>query len=359
MDEFERYTAFVQEVYRDNPYWVAPDTHHLTQLLSGAAPIGSHATIQPFWIEDGGRLLATITAVIDDKFNAHWNERIGHLLSFEAHPGYHDAVQLLMNAACGWLRERDCTAARLSFLVGWQVPLTIDAYESVPTIFHTYNPPYYHSYIKNAGFITESGQSEYRVRFTPELASNYQQMVERASSAGPKLRSWDFEKLEDESATFLNIYNETFAEHWGAPQLTLPEMLGFTVELKDLLVADFNAFAEVDEQTIGGVLSLPDLNQAFHKMKGKVIEENFPEFLQALQGIDHGVLLTIGVRRQFRGQGINLALAAKSYLAMIERGYKSASYTTVLDINWPSRRTAEKLGARIERNFIVYRRDLG
>jgi len=43
---------------------------------------------------------------------------------------------------------------------------------------------------------------------------------------------------------------------------------------------------------------------------------------------------------------------------MIERGYVSASYTVVLDDNWASRRTAEKLGCRVERNFAVYRRDL-
>jgi len=43
---------------------------------------------------------------------------------------------------------------------------------------------------------------------------------------------------------------------------------------------------------------------------------------------------------------------------MIEQGYCSASYTVVLDDNWPSRRTAEKLGARAARNFVVYRRNL-
>ena len=43
---------------------------------------------------------------------------------------------------------------------------------------------------------------------------------------------------------------------------------------------------------------------------------------------------------------------------MIERGYKSASYTVVMDENWPSRRTAEKLGARVTRNFNVYRKEL-
>ena len=69
------------------------------------------------------------------------------------------------------------------------------------------------------------------------------------------------------------------------------------------------------------------------------------------------MLNTIGVKQPYRGRGINLALAAKSYLAMIARGYKTGSYTLVLDDNWRSRRTAEKLGGRVTRNFVTYRKE--
>ena len=102
----------------------------------------------------------------------------------------------------------------------------------------------------------------------------------------------------------------------------------------------------------------PDLNQALHPMRGKAFAENFDEFQRHLHAIDHGVLLIIGVKEDHRGRGINLALAAKSYLAMIDRGYKTGSYTVVMDDNWPSRRTAEKLGGRVTRNFNVYRKEL-
>ena len=172
------------------------------------------------------------------------------------------------------------------------------------------------------------------------------------------MRSWNFDKPDEEAALFTENYNETFAAHWGAAQFTTPEVQEVFRELKDLLVADFCGVAEVDDETAGVVFSLPDLNQAFQRMRGKNIDEHLPEFYQALQEISHGILLSIGVRQRFRGRGINLALAAKSYLAMIERGYKTGSYTVVLDTNWPSRRTAERLGARVTRNFVVYRRDL-
>jgi hypothetical protein len=357
-DEFERYARFAQEVYRQNPCWIPPDTHHLTALLAGNKEAGSHWTVQPFWVEGDGRILATVTAVVDELYNRHWNERMGHLLFFEALSDSDAAVAAILGAACEWLRAQGCHAARLSFLFGWQLPWTIDAYDMVPTLFHTYNPPYYHCYAKNAGFRTEQGMVQYQITFTPELKAQYRGMVERATTAGVLLRSWDFKRLEDEGLVFARLVNETFAGHWGAPPFSPVQMQGFALAFKDVLAPDFLGFAEVKKEPVGFVFSIPDLNQVLHRMRGKAIEENPDEFQRVLGQIDHGVLLIIGVKSALRGRGINLALAARSYLAMIERSYKTGSYTVVLDDNWASRRTAEKLGGRVTRNFIIYRREL-
>jgi ribosomal protein S18 acetylase RimI-like enzyme len=357
-EELHRYVDLAEKVYARNPYWVPPDSHHLTKVLGGQGGFGPDSQIQAFLVEDGGQAVATVAALRDDVYNRHWNEQMGHLLFFEALPDNDEAVQSLMRAACDWLGARGCTTARLSMLPGVQMPLTIDAYDDVPTVFHTFNPSYYHSYIKNAGFLTEKGVVQYQINFTPELAQRYREMVERVTSSGISLRSCDFNRLAEETVTFTDIFNETFSAHWGFMPVPVEIMRGLTVELKDFIVADFLVFAEADEQTVGAVYSLPDLNQALHPMKGKAIEEHFKEFQQRLEQVDHGVLLVIGVKKSHRGHGVNLALAAKSYLAMIERGYKTGSYTVVMDDNWPSRRTAEKLGARVTRNFNVYRKEL-
>lgn len=357
-EEFRRYVDFGEEVYARNEYWVPPDAHHLTSVLAGRGGFDPGMQIQAFWAEDGGRVLATVTAVRDDTYDRHWNERTGHLLFFEALPGENEAAASLLRAACGWLRERGSEAARLSILPGLQMPLTIDAYDAVPTVFHTYNPAYYHSYVKNAGFTTEKGVVQYQVTFTPELAERYRGMVGRAADAGVTVRPCDFGRLEEETERFTDIFNETFSAHWGFMPLPVAVMRGLTVELKDVLFPDFMRFAEADGRTVGAVYSLPDLNQALRPMRGKAVEEHLEEFRRRLREVSHGVLLVIGVKREYRGRGINLALAAQSYLAMIERGYRTASYTVVLDDNWPSRRTAEKLGARVTRNFNVYRKEL-
>lgn len=357
-EEFERYVEFGDEVYRDNPYWVPPDKHHLTNVLAGEAGFGPGFKVQPFWVEQDGQILATVTALNVAAYDRHWNERMGHLVFFEASADQDLAVDYLMNSACEWLQARGCTAVRMSILPGLALPHTIDAYDKVPTIFHNFNPSYYHSYIKNSRFTTERGVVQYQIQFTPELADRYREMVAHATGNGVTLRAWDFDRLEEETEIFTAIGNESFSAHFGFMPLPIEVYRGLTHGMKDFLVEGFTAFAEVDGQAVGFVYSLPDLNQALHPMRGKAIEENFDEFQRHLKAIDHGVLLIIGVKQDHRGRGINLALAAKSYLAMIDRGYKTGSYTVVMDDNWPSRRTAEKLGGRVTRNFNVYRKEL-
>ncbi|MBI1895426.1 MAG: GNAT family N-acetyltransferase [Acidobacteria bacterium] len=339
--EAQAYLDFAREIYDGNACWVEAPREEMLAVLCREIPQSVHCRIQPFWAERGGRIQATVTAVRDDAFNRHWGEEAGHLLFFEARTGADAEARILLDAACDWLRNEGCRYARLSFLYGWQLPLTIDCYDEPPTLFHTYNPPGYHRMIKDSRFYTEKGMVEYRVTFDEGLARQYREAVDRAGAAGVRLRSWDFLRLREEAGRFLENYRDTFSNHWGAPQFTLEEVAGLFAESKDHMNPEFNVFAEADGELVGVVWSLPDLNQ-----------------LMCGREVDHGMLLSIGVSERMRGKGVNVAMGAKSYLAMIDAGYKSASYTLVLDDNWPSRRTAEKLGCRVARNYVVYRREL-
>ena len=68
--------------------------------------------------------------------------------------------------------------------------------------------------------------------------------------------------------------------------------------------------------------------------------------------------LGIGVHESARGRGVNLGMASYTFLELIRLGAKYLSYTLVLDDNWPSRRTAEKLGAKVRASYVTYRRNL-
>ncbi|MGH9673436.1 MAG: hypothetical protein ACRD44_09670, partial [Bryobacteraceae bacterium] len=219
--DLERYVDFPREVYAGNLNWVPEDRDLQLSEIAGSTASASHCRIQPFLAGEDGRVLATVTAVVDDAFNAHWQEPAGHLFHFEALPDAGDAAAGALDAACAWLKAAGCAFARQSFLYGWQLPLTIDAYDVRPTFLHTFNPPYYHRFIKNAGFAAEKGAVEYQVRFDDALAARYRGFLEQAQGRGFRLRPWDFSRLEDETALFVTLYNRAFFRHWGAPQFHL------------------------------------------------------------------------------------------------------------------------------------------
>jgi len=94
------------------------------------------------------------------------------------------------------------------------------------------------------------------------------------------------------------------------------------------------------------VLLVPEHNAEAVLRPGRTVQES--ELLN---------VLAIGVRESDRGRGVNLAMASYGYLELVRRGAKYVSYTLVLDDNWPSRRTAEKLGAFVCANYVAYRRN--
>ena len=355
-EQFKKYEDFPKEVYRNDPCWAPRPPGQLFRLISGRAARCQTLDVQPFWAESDGRIVATATAVIDREYNRRWREKLGHLVSFEALPDSGSTARQLLEAAAEWFRGRSCTAIRASYLGGWQMPLTIDGYDVPPSAFHGYNPPYYHNYLKNSDFQTEKGMVECQLRLTPELAESHRGIVARAEGNGVRFRCWEADHLEEEAALYGRVMNESFSQHWG--MMAFPDDHFKGLAGKRAVVPEFQIFADAGGQVVGVVSSPPNVNQAVPAARWGRFDTASPEYVQAWEKIDHGILLTIGVSKEFRGRGIATALAAKSYLAMYERGYKLASYTPVLDDNWASRRTAEKVGGRVVRNYVIYRRDL-
>ena len=109
---------------------------------------------------------------------------------------------------------------------------------------------------------------------------------------------------------------------------------------------DTSVIAYRNGAPVGMLFVVPEVTAAAIVRPGRILKDS--EKLN---------ILAIGVRESARGQGVNLAMAAYAYLELVRRGAKYLSYTLVLDDNWPSRRTAEKLGAAVCANYMVYRRN--
>src|SRR5271167_361387 len=187
LDEFARLPF---QVYGGRDAWWPPDVQNEIDLLSRRSLLSTHLDVTPFCALRAGRVVARVNAVINRRYIDHWNEQLGQLIQFEALEGEDVAVAAMLGQAVASLRERGMRAVRSGFAAFLDYPYAIDNYNLLPSFLLRGNPPSYHRYFKEAGFITEKGQVDYTAALTPEIIARYRRMAEAATVAGVTIQSW-------------------------------------------------------------------------------------------------------------------------------------------------------------------------
>ena len=314
-------------------------------LLSGDSPYGVDRRMRPLTARADGSLVARLVAVVDLRYQRHWRESLGHVIWFEALPDTTAATQALLQAACEWLAAEGCVAARAgSGLL--EFPFTIDAYEALPPAWLRQNPAYYHALLKDAGFITERGFVDYRIEVRAELQGRWESALEAARRGGIEVVALRDVPEPARIGAFATLWNEAFSAHWGYTPFSEAEIAGAMQTFGPAGMLDVSVIAYRGTEPVGALWVVPETTGFASLSPGRV-----------LAPAEQLNVLGIAVRAAARGQGVNLAMAAHAYLELVRRGATHLSYTLVLDDNWRSRRTAEKLGAHVCANYVAYRRD--
>ncbi len=349
---FEEFARLPYQVYGRRDAWWPPDVRSEVELLAGRSHLSANLDIDAFCARRGGRLVARVSAVVNRRYNSHWNDQLGHLIHFEALDDEDDAAAQMLEAAVAALERRGMRAVRSGFAAFLDYPYAIDNYGSLPSFLLRGNPPSYHRYLKNSGFEAEKGQLDYTAELSPALLERYRAMLAAASAGGVTVKSWREYGFLAAVDQWTDVTNAAFDRHWGWNPVTRAEVRPMLSSLWETPVADLSMLAIAEGAAVGAVFSVPDLSPALAQLRrGTRLDA-------ARGGGTRGALINIGVVEKARGRGVARAMAARSFLEMAERKMRYAGYTLVLDDNWPSRRTAEALGAHVTGNFLTYRRNL-
>jgi predicted GNAT family acetyltransferase len=312
----------------------------------GESAASEDRTFRPILVREGADIVARAVAVLDTRYNRHWNERLGHIIRFEAVPGTRDAVRTLMDAACEWLIDQGVVAARAGCLGVTDTPFVVDDYESLPPPLLRQNPSYYHQLLKDAGFETERGWVDYKMKVTPELTARYESALEAARRAGFEIVPVAQIPERRRVPEFTDTFNDAFRFHSGFPPISETQFAEAFSEYDLLGINDLSLVAYKGSDPIGVLVVVGEATG------GAVVKP--PRTVQESERLN---ILGIGVRSAHRGRGVNLAMASYSYLELIRRGAAWLSCTLVLDDNWPSRRTGEKVGGVCCASYLTYRRN--
>lgn len=346
VDEYSEFLAFFDEVYAERPVrWPAFVPFQLP-LLTGESPFAARRRVRPMVARSDGRIVARVLAVIDETYRERWREPIGHLNMFEAFPGTSAATRALLGAASEWLAREGARAARVGFGM-LESPFATDAYDVLPPSWLRQNPPYYHALLEGAGFTPERRFVDYKIEVRPEMTERWTAAVAAAQAQGFELVALRDLPPAQRVAEFTMVWNEAFHRHWGQVPFSEPEVAALIEVLAPAGMLDFSLLAYERGVPVGVLWIVPTMAAVAALVPGRE--------LAPAERLNN---LGIGVRAPARGRGLNLALAAHAFLALARDGATHVSYTLVLDDNWPSRRTAEKLGAAVCAHYVAYARPL-
>jgi len=156
-----------------------------------------------------------------------------------------------------------------------------------------------------------------------------------------------------------DVYNAAWEKNWGFVPMTAEEMDDLAKALKPMLKPDYLYFAHYEGKPAGFVLLLPDFNIALKKVNGKLGPLNIIPFLYNFTfKLNRGRLLTLGVKKEFRGKGIELILIKQAFAAARKMGWEYGEMSWTLEDNALINSPIEALGLELYRKYRVFEKKI-
>jgi ribosomal protein S18 acetylase RimI-like enzyme len=356
--DLRRFIEFPYWLYRDDPIWVPPlRSDQWGQFDPKRNPMLDHCQYDLFLLVDGKQVIGRISAFIDSLAVEAWGEPIGLFGSYECIDN-EEGAQMLLAAACDWLRKRDMTAMRGPWSFASQEwGLVIEGFEPPPVILAPYNPPYYIDQLTAFGLRKVKDLIVYYVDAEEgyEIPERYLTLTDRVMARyGVTVRSVDMSRFEEEVAAIVGVINTSIADNWGFYPVTQDEARVIAHDLKQIINPATVLIAEDrDGQAIGFSIPIPDVNTILHKMNGRLLPFGWLKLLLGMPRIRQYRLWALGVLPEYHRKGVDALLYRRTY-EVLRPANARIEVNYVLEDNVPMNNALRRLGVRDLRRYRVY-----
>ncbi len=351
-------------IYAGDPAWVPPLESDFRKLLRADHPFHQHAEVETFLAARDGEPVGRIAAVVNHQYNDFHETRTGFIGLFESVDDP-EVAQALLDTAAGWLRQRDMERAMGPFNLStndevYSPGILLDNYARPPSLMMAHNPPYYPRLFEEAGWEKERDLLSYWLEDN-RVPERLVRKMERIASAvdGLVVRELEMKRLGQEVERIKEVYNSAWQRNWGFSPLTDAEIARLARDLKPIVDPRFALLAEVHGEPVGFALALPDYNHALRHMNGRLFPFGFLKLLWHRRRISNLRVFTLGLKPEYLRRGIDALFYLRIYQNGLPAGYRSAEASWILEENWDMRRALERLGARADKTYRVFGKDLG
>lgn len=354
------------KIYKDSKYWIRPLDKDIEDFFNPEVNktfLNGECTR---WIlQDGkGKTIGRVAAFVNQKTaNKDNKQPTGGLGLFEC-INDQTAATLLFDTCKKWLEARGMEAMDGPINFGdrdkwWG--LLADGYDIEPNYQCNYNPPYYIELFEAYGFqIYFKGFTFIRNTFDPfhpRIMKKADILNEDSNYHFEHLRIKDLKKYGED---FRTIYNKAWSGHDGVAEMTEIEAASIMKKMKPIIDEKIIWFAYYQNEPVAFYINLPEVNQIFKHVNGKLDLVGKLIFLwHKLRKTNKKMMgLVFGVVPEHQGKGLDGALVMAT-AQMVQKDYRRYP---ILEMNWiqDSNRkmiiVVKQIGGEVGKTHHTYRK---
>lgn len=353
------------EIYKGDPYWVPPlIMDDLDTFTPEKNPAYESADARLFLAyKDGkavGRIIGILSHAANDKYNTK-NLRFGW---FDTINDYDVARSLLMTVE-KWGKElgMETMTGPHGFSDLDPEGMLVEGFDQLPTISVYYNFPYYPEFVEKYGFKKEIDYLEFRsvnpqeTGIPPKLLRLGARIKERSGIRVHKFKSK--RELKKRTVDLFHLLNEAFEEIYGSVPLSEKQILYYVKKYFSFVDKDLIQLAVDDkDEAVGFMIAMPSLSKGFQKAKGRLFPFGWFHILRALKNYEVLDFYLAGIKKSYRGQGIDLLMVLEVLQSALKKGVKYAESNPELETNKKIHAQWKYFNPTQHKRRRIYRKDI-
>ncbi len=353
-------------LYKNTPAWIRP----LDKDVEGVFDSKKNKTfnhgecIRWILINDQGRVVGRVAAFINQKTVNKGNDQPTGGIGFFDCIEDKQAAFILFDQCKNWLQQKGMEAMDGPINFGnrdrwWG--LLIEGYDREPNYQCNYNFPYYQKFFEDYGFQVYFYQLTFgrpiQGGIDPRLLEKSLLVEKDPNYRFGYIKKSEWGKLPEMVRT---VYNKAWAKRGEIPELTEAQAKHLILQMKPIMDEKLLWFGFYKDEPISFFLSLPEVNQIFKHVNGKL------DLIGKLKFVWHKLMKTnkkafgilFGLVPEHQGKGVDGAII-ENFRKFAHGGGISYTYyemNWIGDFNPKMIRVVEQINAPVVKRHATYRK---
>lgn len=353
-------------LYKQEPCWIRPLDKDIESVFDPERnkTFRHGECIRWILVDDNGETIGRVAAFVNQKTVSKGNDQPTGGMGFFECTNNQEAAFRLFDQCKEWLQSKGMEAMDGPINFGardrwWG--LLVEGFDKEPNYQCNYNFPYYKDFFEAYGFQVYFYQlTFYRTIQGPldEKLHHKAEMVARDPDYEFRyLRKSEIDKLPE---YLMTVYNRAWAKRSENPELTLAQAKMIVKQMRPIMDLKLLYFGFYRGEPVSFFLSLPEINQIFKHVNGKL------DLIGKIKFLWHTLLRTnrkafgilFGVAPPHQGKGLDgaMVLASRKVLQEEYKRYTEYEMNWIGDFNPKMINVVQQVGADVSKKHATYRK---